>query len=154
LTTLEYQRDALENANTNTEVLKIMKMAAEASKSAHGEIDIDKVHDLKDEIQEQNDIAKEISDALSSPIYVDEDDLMKELEELEQENLDSELISEPLPYLPLSDLPLSIYLRFFLTQITKTTDCFILFDKAPAKASPAKKTTAEEKELDELLGWA
>jgi len=113
LTTLEYQRDALENANTNTEVLKIMKMAAEASKSAHGEIDIDKVHDLKDEIQEQNDIAKEISDALSSPIYVDEDDLMKELEELEQENLDSELISEALPYLPLSDLPLSIYFRFF-----------------------------------------
>jgi len=26
--------------------------------------------------------------------------------------------------------------------------------KAPAKASPAKKATAEEKELDELLSWA
>jgi len=122
LTTLEYQREALENANTNTEVLKIMKMAAEASKSAHGEIDIDKVHDLKDEIQEQNDIAKEISDVISSPIGIgmdiDEDDLMRELEELEQENLDSELLelpsTGPLPDVPSSDLPLGIYLSFFL----------------------------------------
>lgn len=124
MTTLEYQREALENANTNTEVLKIMKMAAEASKSAHGEIDIDKVHDLKDEIQEQNDIAKEISDVISSPIGIgmdiDEDDIMKELEELEQENLYSELPSTgPLPYLPSNDRPLSIYLRFFLNLDNK-----------------------------------
>lgn len=89
-----------------------MSMAAKASKGAHSELDIDKVHDLKDEIQEQNEIAKEISDVISSPIGmdmdVDEDDLMRELEELEQENLDSELLdlptTAPLPDVP-SDLP-------------------------------------------------
>lgn len=43
LTTIEYQREALENANTNTEVLKIMGYAAKALKQTHNNMDIDKV---------------------------------------------------------------------------------------------------------------
>lgn len=43
LTTIEYQREALENANTNTEVLKIMGTAAKALKATHNNMDIDKV---------------------------------------------------------------------------------------------------------------
>ncbi|XP_006815440.1 charged multivesicular body protein 4c-like [Saccoglossus kowalevskii] len=35
LSTIEFQREALENANTNTEVLKNMGYAAKAMKSAH-----------------------------------------------------------------------------------------------------------------------
>ena len=35
LSTIEFQREALENANTNTEVLKIMGVAAKALKTAH-----------------------------------------------------------------------------------------------------------------------
>lgn len=35
LSTIEFQRDALENANTNTEVLKNMGFAAKAMKAAH-----------------------------------------------------------------------------------------------------------------------
>lgn len=35
LSTIEYQREALENANTNTEVLKNMGYAAKAMKNAH-----------------------------------------------------------------------------------------------------------------------
>lgn len=35
LSTIEFQREALENANTNTEVLKNMGFAAKAMKSAH-----------------------------------------------------------------------------------------------------------------------
>ena len=34
LSTIEYQREALENANTNTEVLKTMGFASKALKSA------------------------------------------------------------------------------------------------------------------------
>lgn len=111
LTTLEYQREALENANTNTEVLKTMSFAAKAFKSAHLELDVDKVQDLKDDIQEQQDLANEISNVISSPIgfgeQMDDDELMKELEELEQETLDKELLEIPsanLPDVP-SDLP-------------------------------------------------
>lgn len=35
LSTIEFQREALENANTNTEVLKNMGFASEALKAAH-----------------------------------------------------------------------------------------------------------------------
>jgi hypothetical protein len=108
LTTLEYQREALENANTNTEVLKSMAFAAKAFKSAHLELDVDKVQDLKDDIAEQQELANEISNVISSPIgqdaLVDEDDLMRELEELEQENLDKELLQIPSTN-PLPDVP-------------------------------------------------
>lgn len=68
LTTIEFQREALENANTNTEVLKIMGLAAKALKNAHENMDVDKVHDLMDEVQEQQEIANEISDAISNPV--------------------------------------------------------------------------------------
>lgn len=99
LTTLEYQREALENANTNTEVLKTMGEAAKAFKAAHLELDVDKVQDLKDDIAEQQDLANEIANVISSPMGIDaqldEDDLLKELEELEQENLDNELLNIP-----------------------------------------------------------
>ncbi|XP_023241426.1 charged multivesicular body protein 4b-like [Centruroides sculpturatus] len=96
LTTIEFQREALENANTNTEVLKIMGIAAKALKGTHSDMDVDKVHDLMDEVQEQQDIANEISEAISSPIGfgndVDEDELARELDELEQESLDEQLL--------------------------------------------------------------
>ncbi|CAN8000737.1 unnamed protein product [Ixodes pacificus] len=68
LTTIEFQREALENANTNTEVLKIMGLAAKALKNAHENMDVDKVHDLMDEVQEQQEIANEISEAISNPV--------------------------------------------------------------------------------------
>jgi len=105
LTTIEYQREALENANTNTEVLKIMGTAAKALKATHNNMDIDKVEDLMDEVREQQQIAEEISNVISNPIGfgqdVDEDELMKELEEMEQEELDRQLLdTEPVTALP------------------------------------------------------
>lgn len=38
LTTIEFQREALENASTNTEVLKVMGVAAKALKGAHNNL--------------------------------------------------------------------------------------------------------------------
>ncbi len=38
LTTLEYQREVLENASTNSEVLKVMGNAAKAFKGAHNDM--------------------------------------------------------------------------------------------------------------------
>lgn len=58
--------------------------------------DVDKVHDMMDDIAEQQEVAREISDAISNPLAfgqdVDDDELEKELEELEQEALDAELL--------------------------------------------------------------
>ena len=47
-------------------------------------------------ITEQHEVAREISEAISNPVAfgqdIDEDELEKELEELEQEELDNELL--------------------------------------------------------------
>ena len=79
------QREALEGANTNTAVLNTMNEAAKALKKANADLDVDKVdlslpivgalqhnvlqvHDMMDDIAEQQDVAKEISEAISSPV--------------------------------------------------------------------------------------
>ena len=53
LTTLEYQRENLENANTNSEILKTMGFAAKAFKEANNNMNIDDVNNLQDEMAEQ-----------------------------------------------------------------------------------------------------
>ncbi|CAH1164237.1 unnamed protein product [Phaedon cochleariae] len=108
LTTIEMQREALEGASTNTTVLESMKNAAEALKKAHKNLDVDNVHDIMDDIAEQHDIANEISNAISNPVGfaedLDDEELEKELEELEQEGLEEDLLKVPgpteLPALP------------------------------------------------------
>ncbi|VDP23510.1 unnamed protein product [Soboliphyme baturini] len=114
LSTIEFQREALENASTNTEVLNVMGSAARALKAAHNNMDVDKVHDLMDDIAEQQDVANEISEAISNPIGfgqdVDEEELMAELEELEQEELDKQLLDvgpTPAPPVKLPEVPAS-----------------------------------------------
>lgn len=114
LSTIEFQRDSLENANTNTEVLKNMGYAAKAMKAAH-DMDIDKVDDLMADISEQRELAQEISDAISKPVSYgedfDEDDLLAELDDLQQEELDKNLLeiggpeTTPLPNVPSTSLP-------------------------------------------------
>ncbi|XP_076869862.1 charged multivesicular body protein 4b [Brachyhypopomus gauderio] len=138
LSTIEFQREALENANTNTEVIKNMGFAAKAMKAAHDNMDIDKVDELMQDITEQQELAQEISDAISKPVgfgeEFDEDELLAELEELEQEELDKNLLeigsteNVPLPNVPSTSLP----------------------------ARPAKHQKAEEDEDDmkDLEAWA
>jgi hypothetical protein len=58
-----------------------------------------------DEVAEQQEVAKEISDAISSPfnhsaVDIDETELEKELEELEQEELDRELLAVNVAHQP------------------------------------------------------
>uniref|UniRef100_A0A1I7YFR1 Charged multivesicular body protein 4b n=1 Tax=Steinernema glaseri TaxID=37863 RepID=A0A1I7YFR1_9BILA len=97
--TIETQRQTLENASTNAEILKIMGLAAKSLKKAHKEMDVDEVHDLMEDIAEQQEVANEVAEAISSPgrfgSDVDEDDLMKELEEMEQEEVDKQLLKVP-----------------------------------------------------------
>lgn len=97
LSTLEFQREAIENATTNAEVLRTMELAARGMKKAYQDMDIDKVDELMADITEQQEVAQQISDAISRPVGfgddVDEDELLEELEELEQEELAQELLN-------------------------------------------------------------
>ena len=146
LTTLEYQRDALDSATSNAAVFKTMGEAAKALKKAHSDMDVDEVHDIMDDIAEQHEIANEIAEAISNPVAfggaIDEDDLEAELAELEgeleleeQEELDKELLKVgPTPELP--EVPAA----------------------EPAKPEAAKKVTPKKKddddEMAELAAWA
>ncbi|XP_074503776.1 charged multivesicular body protein 4b [Sebastes fasciatus] len=132
LSTIEFQREALENSNTNTEVLKTMSYAAKAMQAAHQNMDINQVDDLMADITEQQEVAQEISDVISRPIGFgedyDEDELMAELEELEQEELDNNLLEI------VDDVPLP---------------------SVPSVALPAKKKVEEEEDdMADLEAWA
>ncbi|XP_004535774.1 charged multivesicular body protein 4b [Ceratitis capitata] len=146
LSTIEMQREALESANTNTAVLTTMKNAADALKAAHKNMDVDNVHDMMDDIAEQQDVAREISDAISNPVAfgadLDDEDLERELDELEQEEFDKKVIGIPepnvtLPEVPADEMPEKIPEK----------------KKAPA---PATLTAEEENDPDmkQLLSWA
>ncbi len=122
LTTLESQRESLENANTNMEVLVNMKFGAEALKTAQTKIgDVDTVADIMDDIREQQELAQEISDVISNPIGfghdVDEDELLKELEDMEQQEMDEQLLNtDTLPAVPAQPVPVSSKLYFSIGQ--------------------------------------
>ncbi|KAJ0059756.1 hypothetical protein NL108_011228, partial [Boleophthalmus pectinirostris] len=105
LSTIEFQREALENSHTNTEVLKNMGYAAQAMKKVHESLDINNIEDMMLDIGEQQDLAKEISEAISGPIgeAFDEDELLAELAELEEEELEDAM--GELPSVPASKLP-------------------------------------------------
>nr|XP_019569981.1 PREDICTED: charged multivesicular body protein 4a [Rhinolophus sinicus] len=94
LFTLEFQREAVENA-TSAEVLCTMERAVHGMRKAYQHMDIDKVDEQLADITEQQEVAQQISDAISWPVGfgddVDEDELSEELKELEQEELAQEL---------------------------------------------------------------
>ncbi|CAO1346859.1 unnamed protein product [Diamesa serratosioi] len=139
LTTIETQREALENANTNAAVLETMKGAADSLKKTHKDMNVDNVHEMMDDIAEQNDVANEISNAISTGIIgtgVDDDDLARELEELEQEELDKDLLNVGPATTKLPDVP--------------STDL-------PTTSKDKKKVAAEEDDdpdMKELMSWA
>lgn len=133
LTTLEYQREVLENASSNKEVLDAMGQASRAFKGANGNMDVDKIHDLMDDMAEQNQIASEISTAISNPVgfdqEVDEDELLAELQELQDEDLDADLLN--IPDAPSSNLP-----------------------QTSNKVKPSTTRNQDEDELAQLAAWS
>jgi len=153
LTTIEFQKEALENAGTNAEVMKVMSYAAKAMKSAHNNMDIDQVEDLMDEVKEQQQIADEISSAISNPVAfgqdVDEDELMKELEDIEQEELDKVLLETgPSPAKePLVELPAAPSSTLSPARTAEAA-------AASSSSSRTKASKEEEDELAELAKWA
>ncbi|KAL5467534.1 hypothetical protein EMCRGX_G031778 [Ephydatia muelleri] len=141
LSTIEFQREALENAQTNTEVLNNMSFAAKALKAAHQQLDVDDVQDMMDDIQEQNELSEEITNALSNPVGfgqdVDEDELLAELEGMEQEELEKDLLQVPAGSSMLPEDTIGV-------------------DDLPAvpTKTPKAKVKNDDDDLKELASWA
>lgn len=155
LTTIEQQREALESANTNTAVLQTMNEAAKALKKAHADMDIDQVHEMMDDIAEQQDVAREISEAISNPVAFgqefDEDELEAELNELEaegeleqQKNLDEQLLYVGPPATNLPEVP--------------TAEPAAAVPASAASSKPKKTRVPDgaddDPEMAELASWA
>ncbi|CAF1076192.1 unnamed protein product [Rotaria sordida] len=131
LTTLETQREYLQNASTNMDVLRVMRQAASALKKTNQNLDVDQVHDLMDDLSEQHTVAEEIANAISSPVgssdLYNDADLERELELLAQEEIKEDMMNIG----PLPDVP--------PVQTTTTTTI---------------KTNNQSEELRELEAWA
>ncbi|EGG17094.1 SNF7 family protein [Cavenderia fasciculata] len=98
--TLSTQIFALENAKMNMEIMDSMRSGAHHLKELQNNLTVEKVDDTIEEIQTQMEVHEEISRAISQPLGTqldDEDDLLRELEELEQESLDSQLLNIKAP---------------------------------------------------------
>ncbi|CAF1274172.1 unnamed protein product [Adineta steineri] len=134
LTTLEYQREALQNAAMNGQAFSALQGATSALKNVHKELDIDSVQDIMDELAEQHELSNEIASAISSPVGfgadIDERELEDELAALEQEALSDQMTRVDLPTVPAHSIP--------------------------AYAQPAAKVSSKAKndELAELEKWA
>uniref|UniRef100_A0A914W7B8 SNF7 family protein n=1 Tax=Plectus sambesii TaxID=2011161 RepID=A0A914W7B8_9BILA len=116
LSTMEFQREALENATMNRLVVDAMIDTKRAIELANHKRSVDEVHKIMEEIQEQFEDQEEISQILSSPANLpashqyDEDELLAELEELEREEkltkqITSISIVDRLPVAPTASLP-------------------------------------------------
>lgn len=92
---LDIQIMALEGAASNSEIFKVMNVGRQALKQATSSVDVDVVGDLMEDLNESLQANEEINDALAQQIgpSMDEDELNAELEEMEQEMVDSDLLA-------------------------------------------------------------
>jgi len=91
---LEREIYSIEASNINKETLDAMKNAGKAMQQIHAGLTIDKVDQTMEDLREQHAISEEISEAITQSIgneIVEEDDLDRELADLQQEVLDTNL---------------------------------------------------------------
>jgi charged multivesicular body protein 4 len=130
LENIENQKNMLENASSNAAILKTMSETAKIVKQQHNNLDINKVEDIVDEIREQKEMSEEVAKILSEGTTkrVDDDELLKELEDMQQQEVDEALLkTDTLPAVPTKDIP---------------------------HAVPSSSQKKDEEELDELKKWA
>ncbi|KAI0979652.1 hypothetical protein GJ496_001297 [Pomphorhynchus laevis] len=153
ITTLEYQREALQNAQSNADVLNVMGFAVKALKNVHKNVDPDKVYDIIDDITEQHEIAGEIANAISNPVGVvqnfDDDELLQELEDIVQEEIDIKLAN-------VSPLPVNDSLHKLVDVPSKSAN-IVNNSSGRSKtnvSNKGSKAEAEESDLKHLEMWA
>ena len=133
LTTLEYQREALQNAAMNGQAFGALQSATSALRNVHKELDVDSIQDIMDDLAEQHELSNEIANAISSPVgfgaEIDETELENELAQLEKEALAQEMTH--------------------LNHLPNVPD-----HKLPVYTQPATTNKGQKDDLRELEDWA
>ena len=98
---LEQQLFAVEGASMNRNIFESLKTGNNVLKQMHGNMKIEDVDRLKDDMEEQQDMLNELNEAISAPIgmlgTVDDDELMNELDELEAREYESGMLEMDAP---------------------------------------------------------
>ncbi|KJE92915.1 hypothetical protein CAOG_03797 [Capsaspora owczarzaki ATCC 30864] len=132
--TLETQVLTIEGSTVNLQAFNAMAQGAASMRAIHGQMNIDRVDAIMDDVREQMDLASEVAGVISEPLGnndIDEDELNAQLEELEQEELDAKLLdvqnvpTTSLPNVPTTELP------------------------TPAAAAPSKQKASRVRDEDE-----
>ena len=98
---LEQQLFAIEGASMNKNIFDSLKTGNSVLKQVHGDMKIEDVDKLKDEMEEQQDMLNELNEAISQPMgmlsTVDDDELMNELDELEAKEYETGMLDLEAP---------------------------------------------------------
>ncbi|CAK4081017.1 unnamed protein product [Aphanomyces euteiches] len=92
--TLETQVMTLESTQVNMATFQAMRVGTQQMKAIHGQMNVESVDDIMDDIQEEMATANEIAQAISQPIgntLYDDDELESELAALEDLAMEEEL---------------------------------------------------------------
>lgn len=142
------QRTALENAAFNAEHVTAQKQAIIGLRQATKEVTSEKIDELNDEMQELMDGVNEVQDALAhqldAGVDLDDDELERELEELEQNELDEKMTGEVEFEAPSLEFPAAPAAKPTLAQA----------EEPAAAAGMSEQQRKEMEELAELEAWA
>jgi hypothetical protein len=130
---------SLEAALSNAGTISVLENANKHIGRIYDGISVDKMEDIRDEMEENQQRRTEIEEVLSRPLDsqqegLDEDDLARELDELEAEEMETKMLNLEPPV---------------RSQPTAVREPVVARTEAPV---PAKKTTTEDDELNAL--WA
>ncbi|ETV73549.1 hypothetical protein H257_11676 [Aphanomyces astaci] len=96
--TLETQVMTLESTQVNMATFTALRSGANQMKAIHGQMNVDSVDDIMDDIQEEMATADEIGRAISQPLgnaLYDEDELEQQLRELDDLAMEEQLAASP-----------------------------------------------------------
>lgn len=108
--TLETQCIHLESATSTADAFQAMKAGSNTMQKIHQQVGINQVDELMMDIQEEMQMAEEVNSAIGQTLdptlgAVDDDDLMKELEELDAIELENKLNQAESGKFSLPDVP-------------------------------------------------
>lgn len=96
--TLEQQINSLESAQMNQIAVSALAHGVNVHKQMNQRVDADKVDQLMEDLQEQQDLQNEIAQVMSAGNRIaDDEDLLRELEEMQANQLEEQLIGSNVP---------------------------------------------------------
>lgn len=97
--TLEQQILSLESSQTQAIAVSALATGVQAQKNMNTQLNVDKLDELMEDLQEQQDMQNEISNVLATGApMMDEDELLGELEEMEAAELEKTMLNtSPIP---------------------------------------------------------